>query len=78
MKILMLMLQILKTWRLRSSSFHQIFRLKLDHFTNIENPSFLIHFVSSNLNTDIKEKQQLLEMNNIQAQGRPADAIAAK
>jgi ATP-dependent Lon protease len=32
---------------------------------NIENPSFLIHFVSSNLNTDIKEKQRLLEMNNI-------------
>ncbi len=32
---------------------------------NIENPSFLIHFVSSNLNTEIKEKQRLLEMNNI-------------
>jgi ATP-dependent Lon protease len=32
---------------------------------NIENPSFLIHFISSNLNTDIKEKQKLLEMNNI-------------
>jgi len=32
---------------------------------NIENPSFLIHFVSSNLNTDIKEKQRLLELNNI-------------
>lgn len=32
---------------------------------NIENPSFLIHFVSSNLNTDIKEKQRLLEMNRI-------------
>ena len=28
---------------------------------NIENPAFLIHFVSSNLNTDINEKQQLLE-----------------
>ena len=27
---------------------------------NIENPSFLIHFVSSNLNTDIREKQKLL------------------
>ena len=26
---------------------------------NIENPSFLIHFVCSNLNTDIKEKQKL-------------------
>ena len=32
---------------------------------NIENPSFLIHFVSSNLNTDIKEKQKLLEINEI-------------
>lgn len=32
---------------------------------NIENPSFLIHFVSSNLNTDIKQKQRLLELNNI-------------
>jgi ATP-dependent Lon protease len=32
---------------------------------NIENPSFLIHFVSSNLNTDIKEKQRLLELNDI-------------
>jgi ATP-dependent Lon protease len=32
---------------------------------NIENPSFLIHFISSNLNTDIKEKQQLLEINQI-------------
>ncbi|HUR65939.1 MAG TPA: endopeptidase La [Chitinophagaceae bacterium] len=32
---------------------------------NIENPSFLIHFVSSNLNTDIKEKQKLLELGQI-------------
>jgi len=32
---------------------------------NIENPSFLIHFVSSNLNTDIKDKQRLLELNHI-------------
>lgn len=32
---------------------------------NIENPSFLIHFVSSNLNAELKEKQQLLEINNI-------------
>ncbi len=32
---------------------------------NIENPSFLIHFASSNLNTDIKEKQRLLEINDI-------------
>jgi ATP-dependent Lon protease len=32
---------------------------------NIESPAFLIHFVSSNLNTDIKEKQRLLELNHI-------------
>ncbi len=34
---------------------------------NIENPSFLIHFISSNLNTDLVEKQKLLELNNLQA-----------
>jgi len=34
---------------------------------NIESPSFLIHFVSGNLNTDIKDKQKLLELNNIRA-----------
>ncbi len=34
---------------------------------NIENPSFLIHFVSSNLNSDIKEKQRLLVINSIKA-----------
>lgn len=32
---------------------------------NIEHPSFLIHFVSSNLNTELREKQRLLELNNI-------------
>jgi ATP-dependent Lon protease len=32
---------------------------------NIESPSFLIHFVSGNLNTDIKDKQKLLMLNNI-------------
>ncbi len=32
---------------------------------NIENPSFLIHFVSNNLNASIVEKQQLLETQNI-------------
>src|SRR3982751_930907 len=32
---------------------------------NIENPSFLIHFVSSNLTIDIRDKQRLLEINNI-------------
>ncbi len=34
---------------------------------NIENPAFLIHFVSSNLNSDIKEKQRLLEISSIKA-----------
>ena len=34
---------------------------------NIENPSFLIHFVSSNLNSDLKQKQQLLEISNLKA-----------
>jgi ATP-dependent Lon protease len=33
---------------------------------NIENPSFLIHFISSNLNTELTEKQKLLELNNIE------------
>ncbi|MGE5518651.1 MAG: endopeptidase La [Candidatus Dadabacteria bacterium] len=32
---------------------------------NIENASFLIHFVSSNLTIEIREKQQLLQLNNL-------------
>ena len=32
---------------------------------NIENPAFLIHFVSSNLNTGLAEKQEILEINQI-------------
>jgi len=32
---------------------------------NIESPSFLIHFVSSNMNSELKEKQKLLEINNV-------------
>lgn len=36
---------------------------------NIENPSFLIHFVSSNLNCELAQKQQLLEINNIKERG---------
>ena len=32
---------------------------------NIENPSFLINFVSSNLNSELAEKQGLLEINDI-------------
>ncbi len=34
---------------------------------NIENPAFLIHFVSSNLNSPLIEKQRLLEIVNIKA-----------
>ena len=32
---------------------------------NIENHSFLIHFIAGNLNSDVAEKQRLLEINNI-------------
>jgi len=32
---------------------------------NIENASFLIHFISSNLNSEVKEKQSLLEIDDI-------------
>ncbi|PUZ30230.1 ATP-dependent Lon protease [Chitinophaga costaii] len=32
---------------------------------NIENPAFLVHFVSSNLNSELRDKQQLLEINNL-------------
>jgi ATP-dependent Lon protease len=32
---------------------------------NIENPSFLINFVSSNLNSDLAEKQKLLEIDEV-------------
>jgi ATP-dependent Lon protease len=32
---------------------------------NIENPSFLVHFVSSNLNCELKEKQKLLEISDL-------------
>ncbi len=34
---------------------------------NIENPSFLIHFISSNLNSELAEKQELLKTGNIRA-----------
>lgn len=34
---------------------------------NIENAAFLIHFVSSNLSSEIKDKQRLLVTNNIKA-----------
>lgn len=31
---------------------------------NIEKPSFLVHFLSSNINADVKDKQMLLEIND--------------
>jgi ATP-dependent Lon protease len=34
---------------------------------NIENPSFLIHFISSNLNSELTEKQELLATDHIKA-----------
>ncbi len=32
---------------------------------NIESPSFLVHFISSNLNVDVTEKQKLLEVGDL-------------
>ncbi|MES1226119.1 MAG: endopeptidase La, partial [Bacteroidota bacterium] len=34
---------------------------------NIENSAFLIHFVSSNLNADLNDKQKVLELNHIKS-----------
>lgn len=36
---------------------------------NIESPSFLLNFISSNLNVDLSAKQQLLELDDIVARG---------
>jgi ATP-dependent Lon protease len=36
---------------------------------NIESPSFLINFISSNMNANVAEKQQILEMENIKERG---------
>lgn len=36
---------------------------------NIESPSFLINFISSNMNAVVAEKQQILEMENIKERG---------
>lgn len=33
---------------------------------NIEHPAFLIHFISSNIGSELEEKQRLLEFDNIQ------------
>ena len=45
---------------------------------NIENPSFLINFVSSNLNSDISEKQRLLEINDIKERSEELMQILQK
>lgn len=34
---------------------------------NIDSPTFLIHFISSNLNNKLKDKQQILETDNLMA-----------
>jgi len=34
---------------------------------NIENPAFLIHFISSNLNSELTEKQELLQTDHIKS-----------
>lgn len=42
---------------------------------NIENASFLIHFVSSNLNADLKEKQALLEIKDLKSRSEKLMAL---
>ncbi len=42
---------------------------------NIESPSFLINFVSSNLNSDVIEKQSLLEINEVKARAEKLIAL---
>src|SRR5690349_21479384 len=36
---------------------------------NIQSPVFLIHFLSSNLNVDVSDKQKILETNNLNERG---------
>ncbi len=45
---------------------------------NIENPSFLINFVSSNLNTELAEKQRLLEIEDVKARAEELMQILQK
>ena len=45
---------------------------------NIENPSFLINFVSSNLNSDLGEKQRLLEIDDIKKRSEELMQILQK
>lgn len=45
---------------------------------NIENPSFLINFVSSNLNSDLAEKQRLLEIHDVKQRAEELMQILQK
>lgn len=45
---------------------------------NIENPAFLIHFVSSNMQADIREKQRLLQINSIRERAEALMQILQK
>ncbi|PZP50021.1 MAG: endopeptidase La [Pseudopedobacter saltans] len=45
---------------------------------NIENPSFLINFVSSNLNNELGEKQAMLEEGNLQIRAEALIALLQK
>lgn len=45
---------------------------------NIENPAFLINFVSSNLNNDLGEKQAMLEEGNLQKRAEALIALLQK
>ncbi|WP_207496638.1 endopeptidase La [Aridibaculum aurantiacum] len=45
---------------------------------NIENPSFLINFVSSNLNSDLAEKQRLLEIDDVRQRAEELMQILQK
>lgn len=45
---------------------------------NIENPSFLINFVSSNLNSEVAEKQRLLEIHDVKQRSEELMQILQK
>ncbi|MCW3113700.1 MAG: lon [Segetibacter sp.] len=45
---------------------------------NIENPSFLINFVSSNLNSELAEKQRLLELEDVRERAEELMQILQK
>jgi len=45
---------------------------------NIESPSFLINFISSNMNASVAEKQQILEVENIMERGTKVLSLLSK